>query len=176
MSPCLSSRALMRVVAGGGRPEQRHHAGTCARCLARRRAIDAAVDRATTVLLGTEPPPAWRPRLRRYWLPASATVAVFVVLLVVGEVRLWRAVTPPATPPSDVAAFLADVSATLFSLDPDGPGAAAADDGVDGAADETSACAADPLGLTCARGDDAGGLAGDDMSALDASANGEETQ
>ncbi len=145
MSRCLSERTLLRLVAGGGREAQRAHLAACGRCDARHRAIVSDLDRVTDVLLHTEPP-RWSPSLlARYWLPATASAAAAISLLVWVELTVWRAVTPAQ--PDEVTAFLSDVSAAMFSTRDaraasDGTGSGTvADDGLSGS------CPSDPLGI-----------------------------
>jgi len=113
MTRCLSERTLLRLVAGDGRAEQHAHRAACARCDARYRAIMSDLDRVSDVLLYTEPIPSTRSVLARYWMPLTASAVAALALLVWVEIAVWRAVTPAQQ--EEVAAFLSDVSATMFS-------------------------------------------------------------
>jgi len=113
MTRCLSERALLRLVAGDGRAAQHAHRAACARCEAHYRAIMSDLDRVSDVLLHTEPIPSTRSLLARYWMPLTASAVAALALLVWVEIAVWRAVTPAQQ--EEVAAFLSDVSATMFS-------------------------------------------------------------
>ena len=119
MSHCLSDDALTRVVAELGTDAERAHLASCTACVRRSRSVRRDVTAIAGVLRDTPEP---RPRaavLRRRWLPAAVGLsAVALALLLWVEVAVWRAVTPvpPTMQPQEVAAILADVSASLFSL------------------------------------------------------------
>ena len=130
MSPCLSDGALTRGHAARGSIAERAHRAACAACTARSRRMRGDLDLIAAVLRDT-PEPVTRSapvRAPRRWLPAAVGLsAAAAVLLVWVEVAVWRAVTPvpPSMQPQEVAAILADVSASLFSLSGD-PGSASA--------------------------------------------------
>jgi hypothetical protein len=119
MSRCLSDDVLTRVLAELGTDAERSHLAACAACARRSRAMRRGLEAITAVLRDTPEP---RPRvaaLRRRWLPAAVGLsAAAVALLMWVEVAVWRAVTPvpPTMQPQEVAAILADVSASLFSI------------------------------------------------------------
>lgn len=129
MSRCLSDDALERDLAELASVAERAHLAGCAACATRHRRIRGELALITSVLRNT-PEPRTRPApvRRRRWMPAAvALAAVAAALLIWVEVAVWRAVTPvpPTMQPHEVAAILADVSAALFSVSGDPPGAAA---------------------------------------------------
>ena len=153
MSRCLSERAMMRVIAGGGRDAQQAHLAVCQQCDARYRAIGRDLDRVTQVLLHTEPQHRSPSLLARYWMPASAAAVAALALLVWVEITVWRAVTP--TQPEEVTAFLSDLSATMFSAR---DALAAGDDSASGLLSEdglAGGCSSDSLGGLGCEGDNA---------------------
>ena len=119
MTRCLTDDALARVLAELATDAERAHLASCATCARRWRGARHELTTIVGVLRDTREP---RPRavvLRRRWLPAAVGLsAVAVGLLMWVEVAVWRAVTPapPTMQPQEVAAILADVSASLFSL------------------------------------------------------------
>jgi hypothetical protein len=119
MSRCLSDDTLTRVLAELATDVERAHLASCAACTRRSRSMRHELEMITGVLRDTAEP---RPRaavLRRRWLPAAFGLSVVAVALLMWvEVAVWRAVTPvpPTMQPQEVAAILADVSASLFSL------------------------------------------------------------
>ena len=119
MSRCLSDDALTRVLAELATDAERAHAASCTACTRRARRVRHELTTIAAVLHDTPEP---RPRaavLRRRWLPAAVGLsAAALALLLWIEVAVWRAVTPvpPTMQPQEVAAILADVSASLFSL------------------------------------------------------------
>jgi predicted anti-sigma-YlaC factor YlaD len=131
MSRCLSDDALTRVHAELAAPAERAHLAGCAACAGRSRRLRREVDLITSVLRGTREPRARAAMATpRRWLPAAVALsAAALALLTWVEVAVWRAVTPvpPTMQPQEVAAILADVSASLFSVSGD-PVAAASDD------------------------------------------------
>lgn len=137
MSRCLSDNALTRVQAELATDAERTHLASCAACTRRYRRARLQLETITGVLRDTPEP---RPRaavLRRRWMPAAVGLsAAGLALLLWVEVTVWRAVTPvpPTMQPQEVAAILADVSASLFSVTGN-PSAAAA--GAPAEGDET---------------------------------------
>jgi hypothetical protein len=123
VSRCLSDDALARVQAELASAAERAHLAACAACTGRYRQQRRELHLITQVLHDPPEPrmrPA-RPRPRR-WLPAAIGLsAAALALLIWVEVLVWRVVTPP--PPTmqaqDVAAILADVSASLFPISGD---------------------------------------------------------
>lgn len=119
MSGCLSDDALTRIMAELATDAERAHLASCAVCARRSRSLRHEMEMITGVLRDTPEP---RPRaavLRRQWLPAVVGLSVAgLALLLWVEVAVWRAVTPvpPTMQPQEVAAILADVSASLFSV------------------------------------------------------------
>ena len=119
MTRCLSDEALTRVLAELATDAERAHATSCTACA--RRARRARHDLTTIAAVLSETPEP-RPRaavLRPRWLPAAVGLSAAALgLLLWVEVAVWRAVTPvpPTMQPQEVAAILADVSASLFSL------------------------------------------------------------
>jgi hypothetical protein len=124
MSRCLSDDALARAHVELGSAAERAHLAGCAACAGRYRRLRRDLDLVTAVLRDT-PEPEPRPiAAPRRWLPAALGLsAAALALLVWVEVAVWRAVTPvPSTmQPQEVAAILADVSASLFSVSGDPP-------------------------------------------------------
>jgi hypothetical protein len=119
MSRCLSDDALTRVLAELGTDAERSHLAACASCARRSRAMRRGLEGITAVLRDTPEPRPRSTALRRRWLPTAVGLsAAAVALLMWVEVAVWRAVTPvpPTMQPQEVAAILADVSASLFSL------------------------------------------------------------
>ena len=153
MSRCLSERAIMRLIAGGGRDAQRAHLAACHRCDARYLAIGRDLDRVTQVLLHTEPQHRAPSLIARYWMPATAAAVAALALLVWVEITVWRAATP--TQPEEVTAFLSDLSATMFSTrdalaaGEDSGAGSLSEDGLGGG------CSSDPLGVLGCEGDSA---------------------
>ena len=118
MSRCLSEDALARVLAELATDAERAHLASCAACARRSRRLRHDLTTITGVLRDTPEPPR-AAAIRRRWLPAAVGLsAVALALLLWVEVAVWRAVTPvpPTMQPQEVAAILADVSASLFSL------------------------------------------------------------
>lgn len=119
MSRCLSDDALTRVLAELATDAERAHAASCTACARRSRRVRHDLTTIAGVLRDTPEP---RPRaavLHHRWLPATVGLsAAALALLLWAEVAVWRAVTPvpPTMQPQEVAAILADVSASLFSL------------------------------------------------------------
>ena len=122
MSGCLSDEALERGQVELGTVAERAHLTGCAGCTGRYRRMGRQLMVVTDVLRDTtEPVRRAVPLLRRRWMPATVGLsAAAVALLMWVEVAVWRAVTPPPTmQPLEVAAILADVSASLFSVNGD---------------------------------------------------------
>lgn len=119
MSRCLSDDALTRVQVQLATDAERAHLASCSACTRRSRRARHELALITGVLRDT-PEPRPRPAvLRRRWMPAAFGLsAAAVALLLWVEVAVWRAVTPvpPTMQPQEVAAILADVSASLFSV------------------------------------------------------------
>jgi hypothetical protein len=131
MSRCLSDDALTRVQAELAMPAERAHLASCAACTGRSRRLRHDLDLITGVLRDTPEPPPSAVSARRPWLPAAVGLsAAALALLLWIEVAVWRAVTPvpPTMQPHEVAAILADVSASLFSVSGD-PSATASSTG-----------------------------------------------
>ena len=119
MSRCLSDDALTRVLAELATDAERAHAASCSACARRARRVRHDLTTIASVLHDTPEPRARAAVLRRRWLPAAVGLSgVALALLLWVEVAVWRAVTPvpPTMQPQEVAAILADVSASLFSL------------------------------------------------------------
>ncbi|HEY7652335.1 MAG TPA: hypothetical protein VIG07_05900 [Methylomirabilota bacterium] len=122
MSACLSDDALTRVEAELASAAELAHLAGCAACAGRYRRQRQELTLITGVLRDTRESPARAGSGRRRWLPAAVGLsAAGVALLVWAEVAVWRAVTPvpPTMQPHEVAAILADVSASLFSVSGD---------------------------------------------------------
>ncbi len=122
MSRCLSDEALERVQVELGTVAELAHLAGCAACTGRYRRMGRQLMLVTDVLRDTtEPERRSVPMLRRRWMPATIGLsAAAIALLIWVEVAVWRAVTPPPTmQPQEVAAILADVSASLFSVNGD---------------------------------------------------------
>jgi hypothetical protein len=119
MSRCLSHDALARVLAELATDAERAHVAACAACARRSRGLRQDLTVIAGVLRETPEPRRRTAVLRRRWLPAAVGLsAVALALLLWVEVAVWRAVTPvpPTMQPQEVAAILADVSASLFSV------------------------------------------------------------
>lgn len=121
MSPCLSDTALMRVIAELATAAEREHLAACRSCADRYRQLDRELDLIGHVLAETpEPRPRAAPGSRRWRGAVVGLSAAAIALLVWVEVAVWRALSPPpAVPPQEVAAVLADVSRALFSVSGD---------------------------------------------------------
>ncbi len=121
MSPCLSDRALMRVVAELGEPAERAHLATCTDCAARHRRLTGEMDMIRHVLVTTVEPSLPARQAPRRWVPALATLSAVVMVgaLLWIEVAVWKAIRSQsdAEPAPQVADILADVSYALFSVD-----------------------------------------------------------
>jgi hypothetical protein len=127
----LSDRTLVRVDAGLDRAPERQHLDSCLACTRRLQTLTRELTAITRTLVETpEPRPRYQPTFR-HWMPA-ATAAMALVLagLLWVEVAVWRAVTstPPGIEPEEARVMLTQVSAALFSLRGDPPGAEAAID------------------------------------------------
>jgi hypothetical protein len=120
MSRCLSDEALMRVLADLGTETDLSHLASCATCAARRRKVSGEVDRIRQVLL-TTPEPLRRTarRPRRAIVAVAGLTAVAVSALLWIEVAVWKTIqpSPDLTGVEQVEATLADVTASLFSVD-----------------------------------------------------------
>jgi len=130
MMRCMSDETLERIHVELGTSAETAHLASCAACTGRYRRLHRELALVTDVLRDTpEPARAPIPMMRRRWMPAMVGLsAAAVVLLVWAEVAVWRAVAPPPTmQPQEVAAILADVSASLFSVSGD-PTPAVADE------------------------------------------------
>ena len=122
MTRCLSDDALTRVQAELATDAERAHLASCAACTGRSRRLRRELELITAVLRDTPEPPPRAAFPARRWLPAAVGLsAAALALLLWVEVAVWRAVTPvpPAMQPQEVAAILADVSASLFSVSGD---------------------------------------------------------
>jgi hypothetical protein len=120
MSRCLSDEALMGVLADLGTEADLTHLASCATCAARRRKISGEMDRIRQVLL-TTPEPLRRTAPRPQWsvVAVAGLTAVAVGALLWIEVTAWKTIqpTPDPTGAEQVEATLADVTASLFSVD-----------------------------------------------------------
>jgi hypothetical protein len=119
MSRCLSEDALARVLAELATDGERAHLASCAACARRSRRLRHDLTTITGVLRDIPEPRPRATAFRRRWLPAAVGLSAgALALLLWVEVAVWRAVTPvpPTMQPQEVAAILADVSASLFSL------------------------------------------------------------
>jgi hypothetical protein len=122
MSGCLSDDALTRVQAELASAAELAHLAACAACTGRYRRQRRELTLIAGVLRDTREPRARAVSGPRRWLPAAVGLsAAAVALLVWVEVAVWRAVTPvpPTMQAHEVAAILADVSASLFSVSGD---------------------------------------------------------
>jgi len=131
MSRCLSDDALMRAHAELASAAERAHLAGCAACTGRSRHLRRDLDLITGVLRDSREPQPRPVSAPRRWLPAAVGLATAALALLVWvEVAVWRAVTPvpPTMQAQEVAAILADVSASLFSVSGD-PAAAASNAG-----------------------------------------------
>jgi hypothetical protein len=120
MSRCLSDKALMRVLADLGSETDLSHLASCATCAARRRKVSGEVDRIRHVLLTTpEPVRRTAPMSRRSMVAVAGLTAAAVGALLWIEVAVWKKIqpTPDPTGVEQVEATLADVTASLFSVD-----------------------------------------------------------
>jgi hypothetical protein len=139
VSRCLSDDALTRVLAELATDAERAHAASCTGCARRARRVRHDLTTIAAVLSETPEPRARAAVLRRRWLPAAVGLsAAALALLLWVEVAVWRAVTPvpPTMQPQEVAAILADVSASLFSLTGGPVGAASTPPGLGGPDDQ----------------------------------------
>jgi hypothetical protein len=119
VSRCLSDDALSRALAELATDAERAHLSSCVACARRARSARHELATIAGVLRDTPEPRPRAARWRRQWLPAAVGLSAAALgLLLWIEVAVWRAVTPvpPTMQPQEVAAILADVSASLFSI------------------------------------------------------------
>lgn len=127
----LSDRTLVHVDAGLGRRAERQHLDSCLACTRRLQTLTLELTAITHTLAETpEPRPRFQPTFRRWMPAATAAMAMALAGLLWVEVAVWRAVTftPPGIEPEEARVMLTQVSAALFSLRGDPPGAEAAID------------------------------------------------
>lgn len=127
----LSDRTLVHVDAGLGRSAERQHLDSCLACTRRLQTLTRDLTAITRTLAETpEPRPRYQPTFRRWMPAASAAMALVLAGLLWVEVAVWRAVTStaPGIEPEEARMMLTQVSAALFSLRGDPPGAEAAID------------------------------------------------
>jgi hypothetical protein len=173
MKRCLTDRALSRLLAELGKPEERAHLAVCAPCTTRYRRLESEMAEVAYVLAATP----W-PRVRRMpatgrWIAAAAALAAVVAGIWLSTETGSRIQVAPSShrDPQRVAAAMADINSALFSVDgePRGPAAALELDATHEADCETTT----PLaGIYCAGG--ALGL-GEGTGALDLEVNGQST-
>ena len=118
MSRCLSDEALERAAAELADDHERAHLAMCVACASRRRRLSADLAQITLTLVSTPVPRVDRRRGARRWTAIAAAAAIAAGTILWVEVAAWRVVQrmPDAAQAEQMAA-LADVSATLFSLD-----------------------------------------------------------
>jgi len=118
MKRCLTDRALTRVLAELGKPDEHAHLATCLTCASRYRRLQDEMTEIADVLAA-----APRPRVRtipasRRWIAAAAAVAAVVA----GAWLSWETGSP--VPPGShrdphVTTAMADITSVLFSVDGD---------------------------------------------------------
>ena len=172
MKRCLTDRALTRLLAELGKPDERAHLAVCAPCTARYRRLESEMGEVAYVLAATP----W-PRVRTMpttgrWIAAAAALAAVVAGAWFSMETGSRIHVPPwSARDPQVATAMADITSALFSVDgePRGPAAALELDTTREADCETTT----PLaGIYCAGG--ALGL-GEETGALDLEVNGQST-
>ena len=172
MKRCLTDRALTRLLAELGKPDERAHLAVCAPCTARYRRLESEMAEVAYVLAATP----W-PRVRTMpatgrWIAAAAALAAVVAGAWFSMETGSRIQVPPLSPRDpQVATAMADITSSLFSVDgePRGPAAALELDATHEADCETTTPIA---GIYCAGG--ALGL-GEGTGALDLEVNGQST-
>ncbi len=119
MSRCLSDETLMRVAAELGTEAELAHLATCAACATRHRRVTGEVDMIRQVLVSTtEPRRRTAPSRWRSVATVAALSAAAVGALVWIQVAAWKTIQPTTDPAQEqMSAALADVTATLFSVD-----------------------------------------------------------
>jgi hypothetical protein len=172
MKRCLTDRALTRLLAELGKPDERAHLAVCAPCAARYRRLESEMAEVAYVLAATP----W-PRVRMMpatgrWIAAAAALAAVVAGVWFSMETGSRIQVPPLSPRDpQVATAMADINSALFSVDgePRGPAAALELDATPEADCETTTPIA---GFYCAGG--ALGL-GEGTGALDLEVHGQST-
>lgn len=118
MTRCLSDRALTRVVAELGTPDERAHLAACAACAARYRRIEGEMAEIVDVLSGTpEPRHRVMPGAGRWVASAAALAAVAVGVPFWVETGSRTGVQPASDQTRQVAVALSDITSSLFSVD-----------------------------------------------------------
>jgi hypothetical protein len=172
MKRCLTDRALTRLLAELGKPDERAHLAVCAPCAARYRRLESEMAELAYVLTATP----W-PRVRTMpatgrWVAATAALAAVVAGAWLSmETGSRIQVTPLSRRESQAMTAMADITSALFSVDgePRGPAAALELDATREADCETTTPIA---GIYCAGG--ALGL-GEGTGALDLEVDGQST-
>jgi hypothetical protein len=172
MKRCLTDRALTRLLAELGKPDELAHLAVCAPCAARYRRLESEMADVASVLAATP----WRrvrtmPAIGR-WVAATAALAAVVAGAWFSMETGPRIQVPPWSPRDpQVATAMADITSALFSVDgePRGPAAALELDATHEVDCEMSTRVA---GIYCADG--ALGL-GEGTGALDLEVNGQST-
>jgi hypothetical protein len=172
MKRCLTDRALTRLLAELGKPDERAHLAVCALCAARYRRLESEMAEVAHVLAATPWPHVRTMPATGQWIAAAAALAAVVAGVWFSMETGSRIQVPPSSPRDpQVAAAMADINSALFSLDgePRGPAAALELDATHEADCETTT----PLaGIYCAGG--ALGL-GEGTGALDLEVGGQST-
>lgn len=172
MKRCLTDRALTRLLAELGKPDELAHLAVCAPCAARYRRLESEMAEVAHVLAATP----W-PRVRTMpatgrWIAAAAALAAVVAGAWFSMETGSRIHVPPwSARDPQVATAMADITSALFSVDgePRGPAAALELDATHEADCETTTPIA---GIYCAGG--ALDL-GEGTGALDLEVNGQST-
>ena len=118
MKRCLTDRALTRVLAELGKPDEHAHLATCVACAARCRRLQNEMAEIAHVLAAQPGPRVRTMPATRQWIAAAATLAA-----VVAGAWLWRDTgsairIPPGSPRDPQAATaMADITSVLFSVD-----------------------------------------------------------
>lgn len=169
MKRCLTDRALIRLLAELGKPDERTHLAVCTHCAARYRRLESEMAEIAHVLVATPEPRVRTMPTTGRWIAAAAALAAVVAGAWFSLETGSRIQVPPGSPRDpQVATAMVDITSALFSVDGEPRGSAPALElDVPHEADcETTAPIA---GIYCAGG--ALGL-GEETGALDLEVNG----
>lgn len=118
MKRCLTDRALTRVLAELGKPDERAHLAACLACAARCRRLQNEMAEIAHVLAATPEPRVRTMPATRRWIAAAATLAAVVAGAWLSRETGSRIPVPPGSPRDpQMATAMADITAVLFSVD-----------------------------------------------------------
>jgi hypothetical protein len=116
MKRCLTDRALTRVLAELGTPDEHAHLAACLACAARYRRLQNEMTEIADVLAATPGPRVPTIPASRRWIAAAAALAAVVA----GVWLSWETGSPvrPGSPRDpQVTTAMADITSVLFSVD-----------------------------------------------------------